>query len=69
MSKIIFEFQMPDDKEEYEIYAKALRVHAVLHDFLMEIRSTCKHGKPTKRDHYWKQRLNDMLLERNVEII
>jgi len=69
VSKIILEFSMPDDKEDYEIYSNAFKYHAVLHDFLMELRSCVKYGKPTKRDHYWKQRLNEMLLERGVEIV
>jgi len=67
--KIVLEFTMPDDKEDYEIYAMSLQMHAVLHDFLIELRSTCKHGKPTRRDEFWKQRLNELLLERGVEII
>ena len=69
MAKIVFEFDSIEDKEEVEIYAQTLRMHAVLHDFLMELRQCTKYEKPTKRDHYWKQRLNNMLLERNVEII
>ena len=69
MSKIILEFFMPDDKEEYEIYSNAYKYHAVLHDFLIELRSCMKYENPTKRDHYWKDRLNKILLERGVEIV
>jgi hypothetical protein len=59
---------MPDDLEDYDIFKQSRNMHAVLHDFLMELRDCTKYQKPTKRDHYWKQRLNEMLLERGVEI-
>jgi len=69
MAKILLEFDSVDDREEWEIHANALKMHAILCDLQNELRDYCKHGRPTKRDHYWKQRLNEMLLERGVEIV
>jgi hypothetical protein len=69
MAKILLEFDSVEDREDWEIYSQALKMHAVLHDFLMELRDCTKYQKPTKRDHYWKHRLNEMLLERGVEIV
>ena len=66
--KKIFEFNSPEDDEDVEIFANALKMYSVLCDLQDELRSVCKYQKPTKRDHYWKDRLNEMLLERGVEI-
>jgi len=67
--KIIFEFDLTEGREDYEIHAQAMKMYSVLCDLQEELRSVCKYDKPTKRDHHWKQRLNEMLLERGVEII
>ncbi len=67
--KIIYEFDSFEEQVEHKIFAQAHKMYALLCDLQDELRSTCKHGKPTKQDHYWKQRLNEMLLERNVEIV
>jgi hypothetical protein len=69
MAKIIFEFDSVEDKAEHEIFANAFKMYDVLCLLQEELRNYCKYQKPTKRDHYWKDRLNQMLLDRNVEII
>jgi len=68
MAKIIFEYDSVEDREEWEIHANAQKMYDVLHDFLMEFRSVCKHGEPTKRDLHWRERLNAILSERGVDI-
>lgn len=66
--KIVFEFNMPEDKEDYEIHANALKIHAVLCDLQDEFRQKIKYGNPNNTDKFWSGRLQALLDERDVRL-
>jgi hypothetical protein len=68
MAKIIHEFDSVEDREDWEIFAQALKMHAVLCDLRDELRSCVKHTDCTDRDQYWRDRLFEILEERRVEL-
>lgn len=41
-----FEFDLPDENEEYKMHVKASDVHCAVWSFAEWIRGVCKHGNP-----------------------
>ena len=60
---------MPDDKDDYELYSQAAKMHSVLYDLSKELRSCNKHGSPTDRDKFWSERFWELMRENDVELI
>ena len=42
--KAILEFDLNEDRSEYDIYSKAMAMHSVIFEFKQELRSIVKHG-------------------------
>jgi|694.fasta_scaffold02549_52 hypothetical protein len=63
--KAIFEFNLPEDQEEFEIYRNSTRLYIAVEDFKNWLRSEIKHGeKPDKEREiyeYVRDKLIDML--------
>jgi hypothetical protein len=47
--KLILEFDLPDDQEEFEIHKKALAMDAMINEFNNYIRAEIKYKEPKHR--------------------
>jgi hypothetical protein len=66
--KKIFEFTMPEDKSDYEMFSQSWNMFGALADMRSELRSICKHGKPTNRDIYWQDKFYEILKDHEVNL-
>jgi hypothetical protein len=55
-----FEFDLPDENEEYKMHVKAGDFHCAVWSFAEWIRGVCKHGNP---DEYNAQKVRDKFYE------
>jgi hypothetical protein len=63
--KAILEFDLPEDRSEFEIANKANDLHSALTDLYNEMRNCLKHTDgPIEREkiEYWKAIINGVLL-------
>lgn len=72
MTKIVFEFNLPDDQVEYEVMSQSHRAHSLLQDFSQQLRSWYKYHHDFKdaddaldkiREEFYR-----LLKEHNVDI-
>ena len=68
MAKILLEFDSIEDRADWEIAVQANKMYCVLTDLQEEFRKVIKYENPTKRDHYWSDRFQDLLNERDVKL-
>lgn len=45
--KAILEFNLPEEREDYELHCKAVSMHIAIHDFEMWMRKIYKYGSET----------------------
>jgi len=45
--KAILEFNLPEEREDYELHQKAVAMHCAVHDFEMWMRKIYKYGSET----------------------
>jgi len=48
--KAKFEFELPKDRSDYEIYLDAMETHCFLHEFEEWLRRKYKHENPSSED-------------------
>lgn len=64
-----FEFDLPDDNEDYKLHYQASDLHCAIWDYAEWLRGICKHGDPDSVNaEKCREKLYELLNERNVTI-
>lgn len=64
-----FEFDLPDENEEYKMHVKASDVHCAVWDFAEWIKNICKHGNPNDFNaEKCREKFFDCLREHDVDL-
>lgn len=67
--KVIYEFNLPEDQEEYNLHHQASKLHSAIWEYANWLRAICKHGDP---DAYnadkCREQLYKFMNEFNVEL-
>lgn len=67
--KATFEFSLPEENAEYEMFANAGKLYSAVWDYAEWLRGICKHGNPDEYNaQKCREKLYDLLNERNVSI-
>jgi hypothetical protein len=48
--KVTFEFLLPEENAEYEMFANAGKLYSAVWDYAEWLRGICKHGEPSQVD-------------------
>lgn len=67
MPKATLTFNLPDEREEYQIHMNASKYYCALHDLYLALRSDSKHGEGKWADFY--EKFWEILKENEVEDI
>lgn len=66
--KAILEFDLPDEKEEWELHFKASDMHQALWDIDQYLRSETKHAEVPADAYAIRERFLEILAEYGVEL-
>jgi hypothetical protein len=67
--KALLEFNLPEEREEFELHMKAGKVFSAVWDYAQWLRQVCKHGEPDKVDaEACRKMFYECLTENDVEI-
>jgi hypothetical protein len=67
--KVMFEFSLPEENEEYKLHCQAGDLHSAVWDYAEWLRGICKHGDPSQIDaSACRQKLYELLTEHNVDL-
>jgi hypothetical protein len=64
--KAKFEFDLPEEQGDYNLYQNAPKYHSILHDLYQELRSNYKHGDGKLVGAY--DLLNELLNEYKIDL-
>jgi hypothetical protein len=59
MSKATFEFNLPEENEEFEIFSNALQTYCNICDFRQFLRSKHKHEEMTDKEYEQVEQIYD----------
>lgn len=66
--KAIFEFHLPDDKNEWNLHVNAGPLYCAVWDYAQWLRGVCKHGNPAEYDaEACREKLHEFLRDVNLE--
>lgn len=54
--KATLEFSLPEEREDYEMYANAAKYHAVIWEYLSTLRSHIKYGSEEEKGSFEEAR-------------
>lgn len=54
--KVTLEFSLPEEREEYEMYANAAKYYAVIWEYLSTLRSHIKYGSEEEKGSFEEAR-------------
>lgn len=64
----MFEFQLPEENEEYKLHCQASELHCAVWDYAQWLRDICKHGNPDEVNaEKCRSKLYELLTERNLD--
>jgi len=67
--KAIFEFTLPEEKQDYELHANAPRLYSAVWDYAEWLRGVCKHEDPDNFNAFvCRDKLYEILKDKGYEL-
>jgi len=64
--KVKYEFDLPEEEWEFEIYQNAMKLARVITDLDREMRDNIKHGEDDLTTSHWRKRLFELAEEEEL---